>query len=65
MSTTPDIESYILAAEIHGEDSYEPDHEVGDLQQLLRLAWTFLIDAQKQRFAEHDHAKDVLSLGGF
>jgi hypothetical protein len=32
-----DVGTYIAAARQHGEDS-EPDHEVGDLQDLLREA---------------------------
>lgn len=32
------VEDIIQAAQQHGEES-EPDHEVGDLQDALRLAW--------------------------
>lgn len=35
-----DIEKLILAAQHHGEDGDSPDHEVGDLQDLLRACWT-------------------------
>jgi len=38
-----DIEKLIAAAKAHGENSHgenpHPEHEVGDLQDLLRLCW--------------------------
>lgn len=37
----PNIETLIEAARQHGLDS-EPDHEVGDLQSLLRDCWEAL-----------------------
>lgn len=36
-----DIEDLISAAQEHGLQS-EPDHEVGDLQEILRTAWELL-----------------------
>lgn len=58
-----DIEVYIKAAQNHGEDS-EPDHEVGDLQDLLRLAWSLMNDGQKATFRNDDVALAVLACGG-
>jgi hypothetical protein len=40
------IEALIQSAKQHGLDS-EPDHEVGDLQQLVRLAWGIMTDLQR------------------
>ena len=45
-----DIEFYLNAAKEHGEDS-DPDHEVGDLQDLLRVTWSILTADQKAKFA--------------
>jgi hypothetical protein len=40
------LEDILQAAQAHGEES-EPDHEVGDLQDTLRLAWAKLsLEAQ-------------------
>lgn len=42
------LEDILQAAKQHGEES-EPDHEVGDLQDALRLAWAKLpIEAQRE-----------------
>ena len=41
------IERILSAAEVHGRDS-EADHEVGDLQDALRLCWA--------RLKQHDQA---------
>ena len=35
------------AALRHAEDSFDPDHEIGDLQDLLRAAWVLLPRSQK------------------
>lgn len=35
------LECILNSAQQHGEDS-EPDHEVGDLQDALRIAWELL-----------------------
>lgn len=49
------LESILLAAHQHGIDS-EPDHEVGDLQDALRIAWDLLDDSGRstllQRFRD-------------
>jgi hypothetical protein len=48
------IEALLASAAQHGRDS-EPDHEVGDLQQFLRLAWEIMTPAQCDRLlAEAD-----------
>ena len=43
-----DVEDYIAAAKRHGEDDH-PDHEVGDLQDALRICFAALTKAQKAR----------------
>lgn len=58
-----DIETYIKAAQQHGEDD-EPDHEVGDLQDILRVAWEIMTPDQRERFAKDDAALAVLYAGG-
>jgi hypothetical protein len=47
MSTSAlmNLQYYLDAAQQHGEDS-EPDHEVGDLQDLLRTMWSLLTPEQ-------------------
>jgi hypothetical protein len=39
------VERLIDSAAQHGRDS-EPDHEVGDLQEFLRLAWSLMDEKQ-------------------
>ncbi len=43
------LELCLQAALAHGKDS-DPDHEVGDLQQLLRRAWQILSPGQRLEF---------------
>lgn len=43
------IELCFQAALAHGKDS-DPEHEVGDLQQLLRRAWEILTPGQRLEF---------------
>jgi len=52
MPITTDIEDLITFAAEHGENS-EPDHEVGDLQTFLRVAFNILSDEQKTTFFSH------------
>lgn len=40
------LETFIEAAQQHGEDS-DPDHEVGDLQDYLRAMWELLTPEQR------------------
>jgi len=42
------LEQLVAASAAHGRES-EPDHEVGDLQQILRSAWRRLTRAQRRR----------------
>lgn len=61
---TDELEQIILSAETHGIEGDDPDHEVGDLQGALRLAWRHLTRAARRRvtrefFATHlDGASD-------
>lgn len=41
------VEDLIGFAQKHGEDS-DPDHEVGDLQDLLRAAWKLMTPEQRR-----------------
>jgi hypothetical protein len=36
------LEKLFGAADNHAEDTGEPDHEVGDLQDVLRTAWNLM-----------------------
>jgi len=47
------VELVIEAARLHGENS-DPDHEVGDLQDALRLMWDMLPSTKKIAFMEHE-----------
>lgn len=44
------LEAVIDAAARHGAEG-DPDHEVGDLQDLARDLWALLSTAQRTRFA--------------
>lgn len=52
------------AADNHAEDSGEPDHAVGDLQDLLREAWGIMTASQKMALLEGDAVEQVLETGG-
>ena len=52
------FDEVLESARRHGEDS-EPDHEVGDLQDALRIAWKALTLAQRRQahrefFVDHE-----------
>lgn len=49
----------LAAAKQHGEDS-DPDHEVGDLQDLLRPMWAILTPEQQRNFLASDEVAAVL-----
>lgn len=53
------LEHLISAAQKHGEDS-DPDHEVGDLQDLLRSMWGRLSEDQRRDFLHDDAVVEVL-----
>jgi hypothetical protein len=54
-----DVEFLIEAAKQHGEDS-EPDHEVGDLQEFLRVAYELMTTEQQNGFMRNYVVKQVL-----
>jgi len=54
------IEAYIEAAEQHGLDD-DPDHEVGDLQDLLRKAWEYMPEEARQRFVADERVREILA----
>jgi len=57
------LEHLFSAAQKHGEFD-DPDHEVGDLQDLLRDVWGRLSEDQKRDFLESDAAANVLEVAG-
>jgi hypothetical protein len=57
-----DVETYIEAAAQHGEDS-DPDHEVGDLQNLLRAAFAKLSHEQVLELFFQEETQNVLISG--
>lgn len=48
------VETVILAAEEHGKQS-EPDHEIGDLQEALRVCWRLMTTRQREEAADLLH----------
>lgn len=58
-----DAEFYIDAAELHGQDS-EPDHEVGDLQDFLRAAFSLMTKEQRAKFAKLPAVQSTLEGAG-
>lgn len=53
----------IEAAERHGSES-EPDHEIGDLQDLLNAALSSMSPAQVAEFSKSDTVKELLQEWG-
>lgn len=64
MTSPYNIDTVILAAQTHGENSDQPDHEVGDLQGALRLAWSLFTPEQKTAFLADEDMVERLELGG-
>lgn len=63
MSTPSMLDDFIKAATNHGRDS-EPDHEVGDLQDMLRTAWKIMTPEQRIRFMNHETPAGIRSEWG-
>jgi hypothetical protein len=53
------VEHLINVAQKHGEDS-EPDHEVGDLQDILRATWKVLTPFQRSQVLKSRALSEVL-----
>jgi len=47
-------------ADRHGEESGEPDHTVGDLQQLLDVAWNTMTPSQRDLFLCSTAVREVV-----
>jgi len=56
------IETFIQAAKNHGELD-DPDHEVGDLQDMLRVAFRLMLPGQVKAFARDPKVDAVLDAG--
>ena len=54
-----DLERILDAAQHHGEDS-EPDHEVGDLQEVLRAMWPLVPARDRHKFMTMDIVANLL-----
>lgn len=57
------LEKLFSAADTHGEDSGEPDHTVGDLQDMMRLAWDIMSVGQKLQFLRNPYLRALLQDG--
>lgn len=55
------IELYIEAAEQHGKDS-EPDHEVGDLQDVARKMWEIMSPGQRMKLMADADVREVVEM---
>lgn len=64
MQKCESLEKLLKAADNHGEDAGEPDHTVGDLQDLLRCAWDIMSVSQKIQFLKSDEVDSLVELGG-
>lgn len=58
------VETLIGHAKTHGEDS-EPDHEVGDLQDMLRAAWSLMTPEQHRQMLCHPDVSNVVESATF
>lgn len=53
------LQMLLAAATNHGNIS-EPDHEVGDLQELLSAAWSIMDEPQREQLLKSPEASSVL-----
>ncbi|VTU44135.1 hypothetical protein [Variovorax sp. RA8] len=58
----PRIQRVLIAAQQHGEND-GPDHEVGDLQDVLRAAWSLMSLEQRNQLMAAAETVDVLRAG--
>lgn len=58
-----DLETVFEMARQHGEDS-DPDHEVGDLQELLRQAWEIMSPDQRLELLQSDGSTCIFEING-
>lgn len=58
----PRVERILNAAQQHGQNS-EPDHEVGDLQDVLRAAWSLMSIEQRNQLMAAAETVNVLQAG--
>ena len=56
------LEKLLNAADSHGQDD-DTDHTVGDLQDLLRRAWTIMSVGEHRRLLGSDEAAQVAEAG--
>lgn len=63
MSKTLILQKLFNAADNHGEDTGEPDHTVGDLQDLLRKSWDLMLPSQKLALLESSEVEEVIQAG--
>lgn len=57
------VENYIEGARRHGEDD-DPDHEVGDLQELFRAAYGLLSPSQRAEFGRLPEVEEMRDVWG-
>lgn len=62
MDLNQPLEKLIAAADNHGEDE-DPDHTVGDLQDLLRRSWEIMGVSQRLQLLRSDEAESVILHG--
>ena len=62
MQSPVNLESLLQMAHQHGLDSCEPDHEVGDLQDILREAWSIMTDEQKDKLIQSHACQNLIEL---
>ena len=51
----------LLAAAVHHGEASDPDHEVGDLRELVRFLWDFLTPAQQEEVGDHWVVRNLLA----
>lgn len=57
------LEKLFYAADNHGEDTGEPDHTVGDLQDMLRQTWKIMTVSQKLELLDSETIEDLVIAG--
>lgn len=61
--TTKTLESLFRSADNHAEDTCEPDHAIGDLQDMFRMAWGIMSTAQRLQFLRQEALTGLLEAG--
>jgi hypothetical protein len=58
------VELFLSAAQLHGDNSGEPQHQIGDLEGIARAAWCLMSNEQRLRLVDNKDLLEQFELDG-